>query len=213
MICDCFLRPIRKHPTSSSHITGAPLTSANNILVVVLSINPIRRRLDTGSRGVMFYVDSSNTLSANHLRSPQNMSVFVWSVWSCYKSVNFPFSVGTIVARNAGPSENSERGTSCREEKKKKKKEGCIIGYMLVIFLVINPRSLFHAVFGSIMYHPTWKTIPWHFERARFQGDSSLQARSGRPATRAPQRASRLRWFALWIWNCNQGRTTFLPYS
>ena len=67
MMCDCFLRPIRKHPTSSSYITGAPLTSANIILVVVLSINPIRRRLDTGSRGVMFYVDSSNILRTNHL--------------------------------------------------------------------------------------------------------------------------------------------------
>ena len=121
MICDCFLRPIGKHPTSSSYITGAPLTSANIILVVVLSINPIRRRLDTGSRGVMFYVDSSNVLRTNHLRSPQNMSVFVWSVWSCYKSVNFPFSVGAIVARRAGPSENSERGASCREEKREKK--------------------------------------------------------------------------------------------
>ena len=77
MMCDCFLRPIRKHPTGSSYITGAPLTSANIILVVGLSINPIRRRLDTGSRGVMFYVDSSNVLRTNHLRSPQNMSVFV----------------------------------------------------------------------------------------------------------------------------------------
>ena len=67
MMCDCFLRPIRKHPTSSSYITGAPLTSANIILVVVLSINPIRRRLETGSRGVMFYVDSSNILRTNHL--------------------------------------------------------------------------------------------------------------------------------------------------
>ena len=77
MMGDCFLRPVRKHPTSSSYITGAPLTSANIILVVVLSVNPIRRRLDTESRGVMFYVDSSNVLRTNHPRSPQNMSVFV----------------------------------------------------------------------------------------------------------------------------------------
>ena len=52
-----------------SYVTGAPLTSAYLILVVVLSINRIRRHLDTGRRGVMLYIDSSNILGANHFCS------------------------------------------------------------------------------------------------------------------------------------------------
>ena len=132
MMGDCFLRPVRKHPTSSSYITGAPLTSANIILVVVLSVNPIRRRLDTGSRGVMFYVDSSNILRTNHLSFTTECERVRLKRLIVLQVGKFSFFGRNDCRPKCGTFEKLR--TRYELPRRKKREKGCIIGYLLVTF-------------------------------------------------------------------------------
>ena len=132
MMCDCFLRPIRKHSTSSSYITGVQLTSANIILVVVLSINPIRRRLDTGSRGVMFYVDSSNILRTNHLSFTTECERVRLKRLIVLQVGKFSFFGRKDCRPKCGTFEKLR--TRYELPRRKKREKGCIIGYLLVTF-------------------------------------------------------------------------------